>query len=236
MCEKIINTLNESHLHQLQRESTRKDAVLDHICTIKPRLEKNLKTIPGTSDHDGIILADMELKAQINKKPSRMVPIWSKADWGKLKEKAAAFTTEFLSKFEDQNLHENWKDLEDHMKHLKNSIPSKRTSTRHNLLWLTTEATRMCRKKRRIYKKAKRTRDDKDWYYYKHQNNTRKVVKYCEQLTETMSTTSYQVAWSPVTEIPSGAISSPSSKILWEWHHWGTADSSFQTLSLRLNY
>ena len=46
MCE-IINTLNESHLHQLQCEPTVKDAVLDLFCTNKPGLVKSLETIPG---------------------------------------------------------------------------------------------------------------------------------------------------------------------------------------------
>ena len=54
------------------------------------------------------------------------VPIWNKVDWGKLKNKAIAFTTEFPPKFEDQNIHEIWKELENHIKHLKNSryLPS----------------------------------------------------------------------------------------------------------------
>ena len=75
VCEKIINTLNESHLHQLQRVPTWKDAMFDLSCTNKPGLVKSPKTKPGISDHDGIILDDMELMAQTNKKPSRMVPI-----------------------------------------------------------------------------------------------------------------------------------------------------------------
>ena len=65
--------------------------------------------ILGISNHDGIILADMVLKAQINKKLSQTVPIWNKADWGKLK-KAAVFTNDFLRIFEGQNIHDNWKE------------------------------------------------------------------------------------------------------------------------------
>ena len=174
----------------------------------------------------------MELKAQINKKPLQMVPIWNKADWVKLKEKAAPFTTKFLSRFEDHNLHENWKDLEDHMKHLKNSIASKRTSTWHNLPWLTTEGKHMFRKKGRILKKAKT--GGQDWSHYcKHQNNTSKAL--------------WTAYWNYINDILSDGLRSGKRNSFWsyiksqqqdsvEWHHWGKADSSFRTLSLRLSY
>ena len=67
--DRIISLLCDTHLTQLQREPTRQGKVLELLCTSKPSLLKSIETIPGFSDHDGIIMADFYLSAQINKRP-----------------------------------------------------------------------------------------------------------------------------------------------------------------------
>ena len=62
--------MSEGQFHQLQLEPTRGDAVLDLVCVNNPSLVKCIKTIPGISDNDGIILADMSLRAQIKQEAS----------------------------------------------------------------------------------------------------------------------------------------------------------------------
>jgi len=66
VCNRIINAVSEGQFHQLRLEPTRGDAVLDLFCVNNPSLVKCIQTIPGIYDHDGIILADMWLRAQIN--------------------------------------------------------------------------------------------------------------------------------------------------------------------------
>ena len=66
--ERIISLLCDAHLTQLQREPTRQGKVLELLCTSKPSLLKSIETIPGISDHDGVIMADFYLSAQINKR------------------------------------------------------------------------------------------------------------------------------------------------------------------------
>jgi hypothetical protein len=56
---KILYIISENQLYQLQREPTQKDAVLDLFFISNPSLVKSLQTIPGISDHDGIILTDI---------------------------------------------------------------------------------------------------------------------------------------------------------------------------------
>jgi len=178
LCNKIIELLGDNHLHQLQREPTRENATLDLFCTDKPGLVKSIQTIPGISDHDGIIMVDLSLKAQINKKTSRSIPLWAKANWDLLKEKASSLTSEFLIDCNSRDIYENWKLFEKYIKELMNMIPSKRTSTRYNLPWLTNEVKRKCRKKRRLYRKAKKSKAPKDWAKFKvHQENTRKALR-----------------------------------------------------------
>ena len=91
MCQNLINILGDAHLHQMQREDTREDAILELFYTNKSSLVNSIHTIPGISDHDGIILADMSIKAVVNKKPPRKAPIWSKAKWSEIKDEWTLF-------------------------------------------------------------------------------------------------------------------------------------------------
>jgi len=58
LCNRLISILGEAELHHLQRENTRQDALLDLYGTNKPSLVKAIDTIPGISDHDGIIFVE----------------------------------------------------------------------------------------------------------------------------------------------------------------------------------
>ena len=158
LCDKLISILGEGQLHQMQRENTRGDAILDLFCTNKPSLVKSICTIPGLSDHDGIVLADILVKAQINKKPQRRVFVWSKANWDAIKSETIAFSEEFMTSYRDRSVEENWDTLVNHLKSSQEKhIPSKLSSTRYNVPWLTGTIRRMCRKKRRLYRRAKKS-------------------------------------------------------------------------------
>ena len=54
----LINTLQENHLCQLQRETTRQNSILDLYITNKPQLVKAMNTVPNISDHEGAVLVD----------------------------------------------------------------------------------------------------------------------------------------------------------------------------------
>ena len=121
LCNELISILGEAELHQMQWENTRKDAVLDLFCTNKPSFVKTIDTIPGISDHDGIILVDMTLKAQINKKPQRIVPVWSKADWDSMKTETIAFCDDFIRMGKDRSVETNWELLASHLKKMQHN-------------------------------------------------------------------------------------------------------------------
>ena len=157
LCNRLINILGEGELHQLQRECIREDAILDMFCTNKPSFVKSIDTIPGISDHDGIILVVMCLKAQVNKKSQRKVPIWSKANWDAMKEDTKSFSAKFVEDAASRSVEGNWSCLVDHIKVIQSKhIPTKLSSSRHNVPWLTGEVRKLCRKKRRLYRKAKK--------------------------------------------------------------------------------
>ena len=85
LCRRLLSILGEAGQHQLQRSTTREDAILDLFCMNKPGLMKNIDTIPDISDHDGVIIVDTAVRAQLNKKTQWKVPIWKRADWETMK-------------------------------------------------------------------------------------------------------------------------------------------------------
>ena len=57
---------------------------------------------------------------------------------------------------------------------LQKQVPSKYTSTRYSQSWCNRTIRRMSRRKRRAYRKARRTNNDKDWAHFKSLQKTNK--------------------------------------------------------------
>ena len=72
LCERLIETLNEHHIEQLQREPTRESALLDLFCTNRPSLVTSMDTIPGISDHN-IVVVDTAIKARARRTMLRSI-------------------------------------------------------------------------------------------------------------------------------------------------------------------
>ena len=92
--EKRIEVISEAGLRQMQREPTRGQNLLDLFCYIKPSLVRACISIPGMLDHS-IVLADCDLKANINKKPPRRLYQCFKADWQLVKEQTVILLHNF---------------------------------------------------------------------------------------------------------------------------------------------
>ena len=166
MKEKLVTVLAEAGLTQMQKDPTRGQNLLDLFCCNKPSLVKSCNSIPGISDHS-IVLADCNLKAPITKKPQRKVYRWSKADWQLIKGHAIQFATSFLALADTRTVNENYVEFKTFMEELlKTDIPSKLSSTRHNLPWINVKIKKQIRKKGRRFSKAKKSGLKVDWDAY----------------------------------------------------------------------
>ena len=93
--EKPINVSTQNGLQQLQRESTKRDSILDLFFTSNVSLMSIIDTIPGIStdtEHEAIVV-DLNLKAEITKSVPHRVYLWNKVKWDSVK----AATSEFVS-------------------------------------------------------------------------------------------------------------------------------------------
>ena len=165
--EKLLSILSEAGLNQMQREPTRGQNLLDLFCCNKPSLVKSLTSISGISDHN-IVLADCKLKPSIITKPKRKIYQWSKADWHSLREQTVVFAEDFLASATTRSVNENYIKFRTYLEEvMENKIPSKLSSKRFKLPWFNRELKRLCRKKARKYKKAKRSGREDHWEQYK---------------------------------------------------------------------
>ena len=165
--EKLLSILSEAGLKQMQREPTRGQNLLDLFCCNKPSLVKSITSIPGISDHN-IVLADCKLKPSIITKPQRKIYQWSKADWHSLREQTVVFAEDFLASATARSVNENYIKFRTYLEEvMENKKPSKLSSKRFKLPWFNRELKRLCRKKDRKYKKAKRSGREDHWEQYK---------------------------------------------------------------------
>ena len=125
---------------------------------------KSITSIPGISDHN-IVLADCKLKPSIITKPQRKIYQWSKADWRSLREQTVVFAEDVLASATTRSVNENYIKFRTYLEEvMENKIPSKLSS---KLPWFNRELKRLCRKKDRKYKKAKRSGREDHWEQYK---------------------------------------------------------------------
>ena len=176
--EELLRILDFFHLTQHQQEPTRLGRLLDLYCTNKPAIVQNMYTAAGISDHD-IPIADCNVKPSLNKKVPRKIYNYKKADWENIKQKSSTFREQFLKEYMDRAVEHNWKKFKKHINTVMDKfIPSKTTSTRHNLPWINTKLKRMIKKKQRLYNKAKKSKKNKEWENYNtHKKETGKALR-----------------------------------------------------------
>ena len=165
--EKLLELLADNHLSQMQKAPTRQANVLDLYCTDKPGLVRYTETIPGISDHE-IVVTDAALRPEIIKKTPRKVFVYKKANWSAIKTELDKFSIEFTRSVGERSVEENWLKFKNVLQGLVDKyIPSRMTSCRHHLPWITPTIRRLCRKKCRLYNLARKSGKDKHWSNYK---------------------------------------------------------------------
>ena len=171
----MMDIANDNYLTQLVTEPTRDDNILDLIFTTTPDLIDSVQVRPGMSDHYAVT-AEINMRAKYNLQKPRSVYLYKRANWDKIKDDLHEFQHTFLASTPyDNPVNDNWQNLKSAiMDSVKINIPTKSLKTQHNLPWFNQDLKRAVRKKKRLYKKAKRTNDTKHWKDFKV---FRKLVK-----------------------------------------------------------
>jgi hypothetical protein len=162
--ESHLNTLGRLGLEQIVDFPTRLDNTLDVVITNRPSLVNHCVGMPGLSDHD-IVYMDMNVKATRQKPVRHKIFLWKRADFNSIRSVTKEWSNNFISAHTTSTPVE---DLADEIQHfldkiLEEQVPSKFATTRFNQPWCNTVTKRICRRKARAYKKARRTKKSCDW-------------------------------------------------------------------------
>ena len=87
--------INKLGIDQIVDFPTRKDNILDLFCTNQPSLINKVKSIPGISDHN-IVLVDASCnpKRSKKKKPQHKIYLWKQTNMKDLKNLTSKFVSE----------------------------------------------------------------------------------------------------------------------------------------------
>ena len=134
------------------------------LLTSHPSLVSDVIPDAGLSDHC-IVKAKISTKTKLNQKPPREIPLWKKVDHADFKAKAADLKTEYSNRDPvNQSVEKNWTWFRDAICNLVYDIvPHKLVKGRMRTPWFTTQLKRLCNKKERLYKRAKKSGLKTDW-------------------------------------------------------------------------
>ena len=129
------------------------------------------------SDHD-IVLLRINVRSKRFSRPPHKVYLYDKADMVTFRKDISNGATEFFVNCSNKSLEENWSFFKDTIiKSADKHIPSKMTSTRNSLPWISRAIKRQMRRRDYLLKKARRSsvKNSPAWSAYGHQRN--KVLK-----------------------------------------------------------
>ena len=169
--KELLDMITEHGLEQLQRKPSRKFNILDLYLTNNPSLVKSCDTVPGIGDHH-MVVVDSDIMPSHVKKRSRTIYMFKRADIDKIKQKLTALSDTVLS-MDGCSVEERWCELRDGInKIIKADVPSKKTSNKNKLPWLTGKIRKLIKQKHRAFKKAKSANIDTAWEKYRQLKGT----------------------------------------------------------------
>ena len=200
--ETLVDIVKDHSLTQLIEEPTRHKNILDLTFTNVPSLIKSSTVIPGICDHDAIII-DSIIRPNYNTTKKRKVLQFRKANWEELNKECTEISNHIKRRYEAGDSIDTLWDL---FKKLLNQaidthIPSKQIRTNSKLPWMNAHLKRLVRKKTRLHRQAKKT---KNWTnFHNFQKTCRDEFRKAE--------------WDYVNKTISEGLENNNSKPLWSY-------------------
>jgi hypothetical protein len=124
-----------------------------------------VRILPGMSDHDGIPLVTINTRPKLNKSKPRKVHQYHKADWSAIKSDLSEISRDFLDLSSEMvTVDEMWDDFSSRVKGtMDRNIPTKIVTPHKKVPWFDRNVSRIYRKKKKAYIKAKHSNSVEDW-------------------------------------------------------------------------
>ena len=164
----MLDLAQDYNLHQIVREPTRENNILDLCFTNDPSFLIKARVTPGISDHDAVVIT-ASIKPKLVHKPKRSVYLYAKGDSEKIEQDLEAFNEQLSEDYiQTSDIDSLWTGFTQVIKtSMDKYIPTKMCSSKVKLPWMTDRLRRACNKKRKLYDKARRTGDFELWDKFK---------------------------------------------------------------------
>ena len=161
----------ENGFEQIQLSPSRESNILDLYFTTYPCLVKSCYTVPGISDHH-MVVVDFYVKPRYKK--HRILYTYKKVNWTNIKSNLRALSMYITNS--PSSVEGKWQDLREGIfKAMSHDIPTKWSSNRSHLPWLSSKLKKCIKKKHKLRQLAKKTGIPSDWTKYKqHKSITQK--------------------------------------------------------------
>ena len=163
-----MTTVQDNFLTQLVKEPTRESDILDLVLTISPDSKSDLFIGEPFSDHNSINFS-LSGKPYVQRKSKRLFYSYGKADWDHLRSLLSYIPWDCV--FFHDNINQNWACWKDLLFTAVDDCIPKRKGNKSNK-----ELIALCKKKRSLYKRARRSNKTTIWEKYRRLNNSEKSL------------------------------------------------------------
>jgi hypothetical protein len=162
----FLEAVKNNYLIQHVDFPTRGNNILDLVLTNEVNMVESIESIGrlGSSDHD-IIKFDLFTKISM-KRNDRLIPNLKKANFVKIKE--VLHNIDWVNEFEHQGVEEAWNKFKEILKDISDKyVPLRKVRNKNTPLWMKNNIMKIIRKKRKLWKVYRETKEAKDYFNYK---------------------------------------------------------------------
>ena len=165
----LMDIIQDNFLSQLINEPTRESNILDLVLTTSPDIIDRLLIGEPFSDHNSISFR-LTGTPYVQRKSQKMLYAYGKADWDHLR--SLLHCIPWHCAFFDKDINQNWVCWKDLLfTALDECIPKRQCRKKPNAPWITKEIIILSKKKKTLYKKARRINKTVIWEMYRQLNN-----------------------------------------------------------------
>ena len=171
-CELLLDIVQDNFLTQLVKSPTRGNNILDLVLVTSPDTVENISVGAPFSDHNSITFSILA-SPYVSRKSCKLQYCYAKADWTKLRDLLCYIP--WHCAFLDVDIDNNWTAWSDlFFTAIDECIPKRKKSAKRHAPWITNDLIKLCRRKKSLYKKAKKWGRVNDWTEYCALNNSLK--------------------------------------------------------------
>ena len=143
--EQLLRICDTFNLEQKVNFSTRGNNTLDLFLTSEPSKVTKIRPSDPLSDHD-LIVADLDLCLKKKPNSQHLIYNWKKADTNNISREVMDKMTDFT--LDEANIDKNWENFRNILLEARDKyVPSRKSTSRHNLPWYHQELRRLGNKK-----------------------------------------------------------------------------------------